>query len=292
MYLARMRIWCSLFLLVPSLAIAQAGPTGLLWSVSGQGLSRTNYLLGTMHSRDARAFRQVPRLLEVMAGQDAVAGELDLTAGATASAGLLMAMMMPADTSLADLYTKRKFKRVKEAMQEHLGMVALLGTRMRPFFLMGLLSETVMRSDSDLVLDQYLQRKAKEMGKDVLGIETMEEQVAAVADLPLQDQADMLYDLVRHDLYRADMDRMLEAYAAQDLDKLAAIATLGGLPERFNTRLLVDRNAVMAQRMDSLMQGGRSFFFAVGAGHLPGAQGIVQRLRAMGYRVEAVKPGP
>ena len=276
----------SLFLL-PLLGWSQP-PKALLWKISGQGLSRPSYIVGTIHSRDARAFGQVPQLLEIIKGQDAVAGELDLTAGMGASLDLAMAMMMPEGKELADLYSKPKYQRVQAAVQEELGPMAMMAGRIKPFFLMAMLSETAMREDSAMVLDQYLEQKAKAMGKDVLGIETAEEQMAAVNDLPLQEQADMLYELVEHDLYRADMERMMDAYAAQDLDRLTKIATLGGLSDKFSARLLTDRNKVMTQRVDSLMQGGRTFLFAVGAAHLPQEQGVLEQLRRMGYAVEPV----
>ena len=288
-YLRPVRSFTLPFFLLPLLGLGQTSSRALLWKIDGQGLSRPSYVVGTVHSRDARAFRQAPRLLEVMRGQDAVAGELDLTGSMAASMGIATAMMMPAGKQLSDLYTGRQFKRVQKSIQDHLGPMTMMAERIKPFFLMALLSETAMRADSGLVLDQYLEEKAEEMGKDVLGLETVQEQLDAVNDLPLQEQADMLYELVRHDLYRADMERMMDAYAAQDLDQLTSIATLGGLSEGFNTRLLTDRNQVMAQRMDSLMQEGRTFLFAVGAAHLPKPGGLIDSLRGMGYRVEAVE---
>jgi len=112
--------------------------------------------------------------------------------------------------------------------------------------------------------------------------------MAAVNDLPLQEQADMLYELVEHDLYRVDMENMMDAYASQDLDRLTKIATLGGLPDSFSARLLTDRNKVMAARVDSLMQGGRTFLFALGAAHLPGDKGLLDQLQRMGYVVDPV----
>lgn len=276
----------SLFLL-PLLGWPQP-PKALLWKISGQGLSRPSYVVGTVHSRDARAFGQVPQLLGIIEGQDAVAGELDLTGAMGASMDLAMAMMLPEGKELADFYTKRKLKRVQDAVQQELGPMAMMAGRIKPFFLMAMLSETVMRDDSAMVLDQYLEVKAKAMGKEVVGIETAEEQMAAVNDLPLQEQADMLYELVEHDLYRVDMENMMDAYASQDLDRLTKIATLGGLPDSFSARLLTDRNKVMAARVDSLMQGGRTYLFALGAAHLPGDKGLLDQLQRMGYVVDPV----
>jgi uncharacterized protein YbaP (TraB family) len=283
------------FLLLPLLGFSQEPANSLLWRVQGNGLIRPSYVVGTVHSRDARAFGQVPQLLEIITQVDAVAGELDLTGPMGNPAELAVAMMMPPGQELSDLYPRKKLKVVQDRVQQELGAVALLTGRMKPFYLMAMLGEATMREDSALVLDQYLEEKAKAMGKGVLGLETIQEQLAAVDALPLQEQANMLYDLVEHDLYRRELEGMLDAYAAQDLDSLTRICAMGGMPDVFNARLLSDRNKVMAQRMDSLLQNGSTLLFAVGAAHLTGVQGLLMTLRTKGYRVDAVTgplPGP
>ncbi|MGV9013782.1 MAG: TraB/GumN family protein [Flavobacteriales bacterium] len=284
-----MRNWCIAAALVPVLAFAQAEGDGLLWSISGNGLSRPNYVLGTVHSRDARAYEHATSLLPYLKSQDALAGELDFADGAMASGMMMKAMVLPPGKDLADLMSKHKYKEVKTAVEHEVGPMAFMALRLKPFYLMALLGETAMRSDSAEVLDQYLQSRARAMGKEVVGLERPEEQLATVEDLPLKQQADMLYDLVRNDLYRRDMERMLDAYAAGDLEGLTRIAGMGGLPKEFSDRLIDDRNATMALRMDSLMQNGRSWFFAIGAAHLPEPAGVLERLRRMGYRVEGVR---
>lgn len=285
-----MRNWCIAVVLAPLFGFAQADGGGLLWSISGNGLSKANYVLGTVHSRDARAFQHAAALLSLLKGQDALAGELDLTDGALADGALMKAMLMPPGKDLADLLPKRKYNKVKKAVQDELGTMAFMAMRLKPFYLMAVLGETAMHADSAEVLDQYLQRQARDMGKEVVGLERPDEQLATVEGLPLQQQADMLYDLVRNDLYRRDMERMLDAYAAEDLKGLTDIASMGGLTKEFSNRLIDDRNGTMALRMDSLMQNGRSWFFAIGAGHLPQKAGVLERMRRMGYRVEAVEP--
>lgn len=281
------RLALSAFLL-PFMGWGQAPANALLWKIDGNGLKQPNYLVGTVHSRDARAFGQVPQLLQLMEGVDAVAGELDLTVGPAVSMAMAQSIMMPPGKELSDFLSPRKLKRVQKAVAEEMGDMAMMAGRMKPFFLIGLLSESAMQQDSSVVLDQYLQEKAVAMGKEVLGLETVAEQLAAVDDLPLQEQANMLYDLVAHALYRKEVDRMMEAYAAQDLGQIADIAGKGGMPQHVADRLLTGRNQVMAQRMDSLMQGGRTFLFAIGAAHLPDDAGVLALLRGKGYKVMPV----
>ncbi|MBS1936421.1 MAG: TraB/GumN family protein [Bacteroidetes bacterium] len=287
-----MRPFSLLCVLIPAVAWCQAPANGLLWRISGHGLQHPSYVVGTMHSRDARAYGQAPRLLQLVQGLDAVAGELDLTAGPATSRFSMESVMLPEGQRLSDLYPKKKYDRVQKALQAGMGPMALIADRMKPFFLMAFLANSTMQADSAMVLDQYLQVKAKAMGKEVAGLETAEEQLAAVDGLPLQDQADMLYDAVRNKDGKRQMDRLLDAYAAGDLGRLAKLAAKGGMSDLMGEKLLLERNGVMAHRADSLMQGGRTFLFAVGAAHLSGSQGVLAQLREQGYGVEAVEPEP
>ncbi|MCC6839360.1 MAG: TraB/GumN family protein [Flavobacteriales bacterium] len=282
-----------LFLLLwPAWAWGQGAAQGLLWKIEGRGLARPSYVVGTVHSRDARAFGQVPQLLDVIDRQDAVAGELDLTSVESSMGITPAALLMPAGKELSDLLSPGKLRRVEKALQGELGPMASMMHRMKPFFLAAMLSERSMGADSALVLDHYLQAKAKERGKEVLGVETVAEQLAAVDKVPLQEQADMLYAAVRGGIGGKDMDRLLAAYAAQDLDRLAALVSKTEVSSVVGRELLVERNRTMAARMDSLLQGGRTYLFAFGAAHLAGPAGVLAQLRAAGYSVVAVEPLP
>ena len=76
------------------------------------------------------------------------------------------------------------------------------------------------------------------------------------------------------------MNKMLEEYDPKD-----------PLEAKLMKRLFTDRNERMAERIAKKLKAepGKSFFFAVGAGHLPGDDGIVERLRKAGYKVKRVE---
>ena len=52
------------------------------------------------------------------------------------------------------------------------------------------------------------------------------------------------------------------------------------------TKLLDDRNTPMTTKIERFLQTPKSYFVAVGAGHLVGDQGILSRLRRKNFRVE------
>ncbi len=52
-------------------------------------------------------------------------------------------------------------------------------------------------------------------------------------------------------------------------------------------RLLTDRNYIMADRMQSILQKGNAFI-AIGAMHLPGEEGVLSLLNKQGYKIHSV----
>jgi uncharacterized protein len=284
-----MRAVLAFFLSLPCWALGQPTTKALLWRILAPDNSVSGYVLGTVHSRDARAFTHVPQALQAISTCGAVYGELDLDAATAEAATVGKAMLLPSGTSLRDLYSKRKYKRVQTALKEKLGPLALLMNKLKPIYLMAAISQEEMRGDSAEVLDAYLQHTAQKMGLRIGGIETMAEQIAALDRVPLKEQAELLYAAVRGHSQSQDMDRMMVAYAAQDLDAIAALMAEGPVSNGFDRALLSERDPVMAHRMDSLMRAEPSFF-AIGAAHLPGKGGVLALLRNLGYATEAVLP--
>lgn len=286
-----MRSALFVLLSIPATSVAQEElENSLLWRITTPGVERPSYLYGTVHSKDDRAFQFGDSVLPALDRCAVAAGELDLsTANAELGKALFSTMRMPGDRKLEDLYKKKEWKRVDVAIREGLGFMAPMTMRMKPFFVMALLTENAMDGGQPLVLDQFLQVRAKENGSHVIGIETVKEQLAAVDAISMEEQATMLLDHVDHGGYPDEMERMLDAYARQDLEYLVEVAAkTTAMPENFERALLTERNRVMVERMTDLVHKGAPVFFLIGAAHLPRPDGLISGLRANGFTVEAV----
>ncbi|MBL7951584.1 MAG: TraB/GumN family protein [Flavobacteriales bacterium] len=285
-----MRIALAFLLFAPLYGAAQDLEPTLLWRITTPGIPASSYLYGTVHSKDDRAYQFGDSVLPALDRCAVAAGELDLsTANAEMGMALLTTMRMSGDRKLEDLYKKKDWKRVDAAIQEGMGFMAPMTMRMKPFFVMALLTENAMDGDQDQVLDEFLQQRAKANGQRVMGIETVKEQMAAVDAIPIEEQAAMLLDHVDHKGYQDQMDAMLDVYARQDIEQLIDVAEkTGTMPDSFERSLLTERNARMVQRMDKLLRDGGSIFFLIGAAHLPRPDGLIAGLRAQGHTVEAV----
>jgi uncharacterized protein YbaP (TraB family) len=238
---------------------------------------------------DARAFHFSDSMTTALLRADVVAGELDMDVASEQAVGLLHLVLMPKGTRLEDLYRKKDWRVVESALKEELGFQSVLAERMKPYFVIALLTGPGESADHEEMLDDAIMSMARQNGQRVIGLETVEEQIAALDVLPLKQQAAMLLDHVQRGRNGKDMNELLDAYAEQDLDRLMAIASEEeGMPIELERSLLVDRNVRMVQRMDSIMHRGETGFFAIGAAHLPKPTGLIVLLREKGYSVEPV----
>jgi uncharacterized protein YbaP (TraB family) len=131
---------------------------------------------------------------------------------------------------------------------------------------------------------------------NVIGLETAEEQLAAIANMRPQVAATLLTLAARDPALNDNLyATILKLYReSRPAEILAVSDALGGLSDseraaqdEFTLALLQGRNATMAERAAPLLASGGAFI-AVGALHLAGKAGLVERFRAQGYTVTKV----
>lgn len=285
------RLLPSLLVLFTAVSGAQPTPRSLLWAITPP-MGEPSFLYGTFHSRDARVFRFQDSVLLALEACDLIAGELEVNEARRLDPSITNAMLLPSGGSLDRLYNKRDYRQVIGALKARLGPLAPMCTKLRPFYIVAMLSEMELGNDSSTVLDAWFQERAIALGKKVVGLELLSEQLAAVEKIPLRDQARLLFDLVTHENIGRELNAALKAYLERDLDALFALAGRDGLPEHADKALLEERNLRMAERFAHETKGKRRLFAAVGAAHLPGAFGMLAVLRSKGFDVRPVGLSP
>lgn len=142
-------------------------------------------------------------------------------------------------------------------------------------------------------VDRVLLERAVEAGKPVVGVETLEAQLATVAALPEAVQDLMLRDmLLRADDFADEASAMLEAWSDGRDEALARIALrhLGDPAfEPFYASILFDRNLGIAERIAGLAEDGRTRLVVVGVAHMLGDRGIPALLAQQGFDVEVLE---
>ncbi len=139
-------------------------------------------------------------------------------------------------------------------------------------------------------VEPALTKRAKLHAKPIIGLETPEQQLNYLANLPAADQMAMLVATI-DDLpdARTETDALMAAWRAGDIDRIAAdFAAEAKASPLLTKTLLTDRNRRWADWIAGLMRRPGQVFVAVGAGHMGGPDGLVAMLRARGLKVEPV----
>jgi uncharacterized protein YbaP (TraB family) len=132
-----------------------------------------------------------------------------------------------------------------------------------------------------------MQTKAKKDKKTVKGLETIDFQVEILYDSPIEEQAEDLLEMATQgEEARKMIIDLTELYRKQDLAGLWELMLKDTEPDEIET-LIFGRNRNWVVQMKDLMPAAPTMF-VVGAGHLPGDQGLIRLLEAEGYKLEPV----
>jgi uncharacterized protein YbaP (TraB family) len=279
----------------------------LLWRIEPKEAGRApSYLYGTVHLTDDRVHALSPQVRAALDGARKVALELKEMSPERMAMAMMSVknvtglMMYTSGKGLIEHLTSEELEKMDEALER--GGVAPGGGRfMRPWFVYASIASPQcekLRAGAGLaVLDQVIGETAAKAGKPVIGLESVESQLRALAEMPEETQIQLLKSsLATLDQLDDQMETLTQLYLTRDLGviwpfAMHVVRKAGFDPDIFKPFLrdVVDRrNGVMRAAAIPLIDEGGAFV-AVGALHLPGPQGVVEQLRQAGYTVTAVE---
>jgi len=147
------------------------------------------------------------------------------------------------------------------------------------------------------VLDVKLAKQASAAGKQVAGLESVADQLRAMASLPMDFHIKGLVETLKlGDRMDDVVETMIVIYEKEATGMFWPLLRTV-LPEgsgegigyaAFEEALITGRNHTMAENAAPLLRRGNAFV-AVGALHLPGPEGLIELFRAAGYSVSRVR---
>ena len=275
---------------------------GVLWRIEKDGIA-PSFLFGTMHLSDPRVVSLGEAAQAAFDASSTVVIETTEVLDPSKMVAAMLAnpelTMFTDETTLSSLLSDEDRALVEEALSERgipLGSVQ----KMKPWMIASMVSlpacELARKAAGAPVLDVGLAEKAKVDGKALEGLETIAEQLGAMASLPLDFHVRGLVDTLRlGDKVDDVIETMIVLYLNGETGAFwpffrAALPSEDGTGEAgfaaFEEAMVTARNRTMAERASPFLEKGGAFV-AVGALHLPGAEGLVELLRAEGYRVSA-----
>ena len=292
------KLWLSLSLsavLCVSLAGRAAEPPAakhFFWKVGGG--KGTVYLLGTVHLGNKDLY-PLPSVIEDSFKQsDTLVEEIDLTSG---DAQGLTANFLKRGLYLdGDTVTNHLSEESKTALAAYAksGQLGANYTHAKPWLLSILVMQLQLKEmglDGAKGLDLHFSEEAAAMHKPVAGLETAEFQITLFSSFSdeLQDRL-LLTALLDAQKGKELLQRTLDAWRAGDTEAMEAVITAETREhpslEPEMEKLFYERNDAMTRQIDKFLQTPKTYFVAIGAGHLVGPRGILSQLRDKSYTVE------
>ena len=277
-------------------------PVPLLWKVSDA--DNSVYLLGSFHllkpgdyplSRDVdNAFAEAKSLVFEIPPDEIASPAL---ATAMAQAALRKdGTRLDSDLSPALVASLQHWSTAHAASLQTMGMDGQALQMFQPWFAGLVISMVQMTEgglDPKLGLDQHFAAEARTRGKATSGLETGEQQIGFLAQMDREEQLQFLAEsLTESEQGRRELDTLHDAWRNGDVHALwdGMAADMKRHYPKLYAHIDVDRNDAWVPKIEQRLKspGHDDTLVVVGALHLLGNDGVVEKLRARGYKVERI----
>lgn len=286
----------------------------LMFRISGGGLEKTSYILGTIHVLSGDLLDSIPAFLEAENQCQQLFVESDVTDQQDRqerhAAGQQL-MTLPDGKTIADVLGEERMAILQERMKEtcHINLADSAAQKFlyyQPFFFTFSLNMMIqvevykkypaMRNGN--MMDVACMKRAKARGWKVGNLDRVftSEELGKIKEkiTPIDEQVDTLmallnnYDERRQEILNKfeGMHNMGNYWSAGDYENFERLV----LPEvEANPGFMAERNK---KWMPIIIEAVKEMptLFVFGAGHLAGPEGVVRMLRDAGYTVEQLKP--
>ena len=272
------------------------GPGGFLWKVENG--DTTVYLQGTIHAGTEDFYPLNEKIEDAYREADVVVPEIDIT-----DLNVMEVQQLTMDlgayqdgTTIEDHIPEDVYSDLSATLDE-LGLPLQMVEGFKPWFL----SSTIQQLMTEQLgfmngVDQYFLDRAAQDDKEIIALETVEEQLSIFADTSDDYQIQMLEEsLVDIDDYEEDMLELFNLYKEGDVDELlTALTEEEAEPtaeeQAFMEALNDERNYGMADTITEFLEedNGDTYFVIVGSLHLIMEPHVVSILEEEGYEVEHV----
>ena len=268
----------------------------LVWKISGNGIKKPSYILGTHHGCPFTYCDSIPGLMKAFDKVDNIIGEINMIEFSEMSPERMQKMqammMMPADTSLPSLFSTEEAAKVNEWLGKKMGASLEMLSVMKPMTIMVTVQnkemmEVIPEIATMTTIDKYMQTLGQRKGKTIGELETADYQMELLYGNSLEEQADALLEMIDHGDSKGLLQQLTNAYKSQNLDTLWKVFQEQMTGYEYDAIVKV-RNLNWEKQMKELLPK-QSTLFVVGAGHLPGESGMINLLREAGFKVKPVK---
>lgn len=269
--------------LVVNVGFAQTNKVenSLLWEISGNGLKKPSYLFGTIHMMCENDFVIKEKVTKAFDKTEELALELDFDDPIELQN---MQKLAVASVPLSQALTKEEYSKLEALLKN---TFSLNIKDYENYNLIGLMSVVLMKElNCPPKMYEFEFLKMGMQRKSIIhGMEKVDDQIKAFANA--YDNKEFIEQLALYD--STPFNELVGIYKKENLNQLFSLSTDKKYMDKEEQNFMLDsRNKKWITKMPEMMQQ-HSVFFAVGAAHLPGDNGLINLLRQAGYTVTSIK---
>ena len=271
---------------------AQNAENSVLWEISGDGLEKSSYLFGIINFLPKKDFSIPKKVKNVMDDCEVFATKALISRRNQKEFN--QAARISNDGWINDYLTDDELNRLRLLMLRDLGVSEndyhFNYSRLQPIILVTATTILYLGQKNLFFVEQELRQIAQKSHLDLVGLGTIEEEIAAFDNFPIPDQVTALnYTIDNFDEHIKGYNNLVKNYVEdQDLAKIREeILKATNRSEVFQKVYYDDRQKVWTETIDTLVHQNPTFI-AVGAAHLPGDQGLLQLLRQEGFTLNPI----
>lgn len=283
-----------LFLLVGLLSIAvpskgqaqKKKDNSLLWKIEGKGI-KTSYLMGTFHMLPQADFELKEKVKKAFDNAEQIVLELDMDDPAMQSK-MMQHIMLKDGKNLKDFMTDEESEFLDKELTKSFGQGLAAFGQMKPLAITSMITMSLM-GKQPASFEMTFVKMAQEQQKEILGLETVAEQMKVFDDISYESQLDDIIEMLSDKEITNDFfAKMIDSYKKEDLKSL-----MNQMEEQMDDpkdmAIMLDNRNKNWIPLIGEMATEKSTFFGVGAGHLPGKNGVINLLIKAGYEVTPIK---
>ncbi len=258
----------------------------VLWKVEGDDI-KTSYVMGTFHMLPQKEFELKDKVKDAFQESNQIVLELDMD-DPNMNTEFIKNLALPEGKTIDKLLSSDDYKILDNQLKEINGQGIAPFNGFKPLILTSLVTMNLM-GENPASFEMTFIEMAKEQNKEILGLETVAEQVAVFDGISYESQLKDIIDMIQEkDKSAKEINDMLGMYKSEDINALESYMTKNMDSKEQKEVLLDTRNKNWIPKIGQLASE-KSTFFGVGAGHLGGKNGVIALLKKAGYKVTPVK---
>lgn len=276
-----------LLLVMPALFARQ---NSVLWEVTGNGLTASSYLLGTLKFTGEKEYSLPQEAVDKL--KECKIFTIEDQVDHHAQHELNKALHYPKGETLATYLTPEEYRKVKDFFQKEFSIPAKQFESKYAILKPLALSVTMTRlslGENVKFYDIELLKLAKQNKLTTYSLESIEREAQALNAFSIKDQGTALLHSIDHfDKQKEEFKKLMADYPKGDLDEMFEF-TLHPLEnnQAFINEFYFRRNEEWLPKLEKMMKDDKTFM-AVGIAHLEGEKGLLALLKAAGYTLTPV----